>query len=144
MASDLLVEEDSDLSNICVETKDQGGKVTERKSRHQMKYAKHVVELMKIKFPVVGLKRTTADYMTLHHNVVSIMTAHKLVDSHIARLAPIVVGLLFVPSTAEVTAQNIVQTLVVEERQREYEATTIDHWMDVWLGYGRRVRYTRA
>lgn len=144
VAQELLVEEDVHLADVCDETMDQNGDVVRRKCRSRMKYVKRVVESIKVKYPMVGLQKTTSDYLTVHHHVVRIMTEHGLVPSHIARLAPIAVGMVFVPSASEVEAQSIVQTLAVEERIADYNATTIDHWLDVWLGYGRRVTYKRA
>lgn len=142
-ADQMLTESDEPLEAICDEVVDAQGEVKERKARVHYKYARRVVELIKIQFPVVGLRRTTSDYMTIHHAVVRIMTKDKLLPSQIARLAPLATGMVFVPSTSEEVAQSVVQSSVVEERTTRYNATTIDHWVDWWLGYGRRVRYTR-
>lgn len=143
-APGLIQEPDQDLSQTTDDILDSSSVVVGRKVRHKRGYCKLVAEELKIKFPYVGLKRTTADYMTVHHCAVQVMTAHKMVPSHIARMAPLVVALVFIPSEAEVEAQLLSQTGAVEDRVLDYQATTIDHWLDILTGGGRRVRFVRT
>jgi hypothetical protein len=118
--------------------------VRKPRQQHKARYCRMVADELKLKFPYVGLKRTTSDYLAVHHGAVAIMTDHKVVKSHISKLVPLIVAMVFVPSESELEGKLWSQTRDVEDFTNAYATTSVDHWSDWWFGIGRRTTFTRT
>jgi hypothetical protein len=75
--------------------------------RNKAKYSKAVLAEAKIRFGTPSMNN--ANVLAVRRYVVDIMEKHGVRPSHIAEMAPLIVGLCFVKSDAERDADNIVE-----------------------------------
>jgi hypothetical protein len=111
-----------------------------RRRNHDVAIAVEAAADAKLALPLMR-ERTQANEAVAHHFIRTYLRARDVRITHMARILPIAVALVFIPNESEIFARKLMATPLfverVEEQSREYYSREAP-WLGNW--FGRKVK----
>lgn len=101
-------------------------------------FCAQVARELKISFPYITLRPTTADYLSVQRAAQLLMTQHGMRPTHIKKHIHLVVASVFVPSKDEMMAVGVMQSQVNGDLRRGFLMSTASSFLaGVFGDHGR-------